>query len=311
MGRIVRKSTKKSSKGKLYFGYTCIIAGICLVPFFVETLRLELVLLSCACVVAGVLLLKGAKRRQEELDKAEADKNEMDTMHISLASDRHDPPTGQTPASEDKESEAKMPQVPNPEHDPYLERWNNRKAPKIVDLEMPDLPFQSRFDFSHIRGYDFGMEGNPIPFFIDGKNRDIATEDILSLNPFLRQAHDQDRKVPVFAFSADKIRFDSKEPETDDLTMLSTRPLTKTGKLPKYPLMMKIRTLSNDESWNMQTAEGSGGKELFGEIYYLQTGEIGKARIICWRHVRKKEYATSECYTFNIKRNKEGLYLAE
>ena len=214
-------------------------------------------------------------------------------------------------ASEGKESDAKMPQVPNLEHDPYLERWNNRKAPKIVDLEMPDLPFQSRFDLSHIRGYDFGMEGNPVPFFIDGKNRDIATEDILSLNPFLRQAHDQDRKVPVFAFSADKIRFDSKEPETDDLTMLSTRPLTKTGKLPKYPLMMKIRTLSNDESWNMQTAEGSGGKELFGEIYYLQTGEIGKARIICWRHVRKKEYATSECYTFNIKRNKDGLYLAE
>lgn len=201
--------------------------------------------------------------------------------------------------------------VPNPTNDPYLERWNNRKPPRIIPLEMPDLPFQSRFDLCHVRGYDFGMEGNQIPFFIDGKNREIAIEDILSLNPFLKQAHDQDRKVPLFAFSSDKIRFDSKEPDTGDLTMLWRCPLTKTGKLPKYPLMMKIRTLSNEQSWNMQTLEGPGGKELIGEIYYLQTGEIGKARITCWRHVRKQGCASSECYTFNIKRSKDGLYLAE
>lgn len=214
-------------------------------------------------------------------------------------------------ASEGKESEAKMPQVPNLEHDPYLERWNQRKPPQLVNLEMPEIPFTSRFDFSHVRGFNFGMEDNRIPILIDGDNRKTASEDILSLNSVIRQAHDRDASIPVFSFSKDKIRFESKDLAGDDYTTLTILPLTKTGKLPKYPLRMDVRTLSNDEAWNMKAQDGPGGDEIWGEIYYLQSGDIGKARIVCWRHIRTKKNMVSENYIFNIKRNKDGLYLAE
>lgn len=214
-------------------------------------------------------------------------------------------------ASEGKESEAKMPQVPDFEQDPYLESWNNRKSPQLVNLEMPELPFTTRFDFSHVRGYDFGMAGNNIPILIEGKNRKTATEDILSLNFFLEQAHERNAEIPAFAFSADKIRFEPGDFSTDDYTTLSMLPLTKTGKVPKYPLKMTVRTLSHDEAWNMKLPDGPGGDEIFGDIYYLQSGEIGKATIFCWRHERTKEYASSVNHIFKIKTNQSGMYLED
>lgn len=61
---------------------------------------------------------------------------------------------------EEKKPNEKISQVPNPENDPYLERWNNRKPSEIIELEMPEITFQSRYDFSKVRALDFGMENN-------------------------------------------------------------------------------------------------------------------------------------------------------
>ena len=167
---------------------------------------------------------------------------------------------------------------------------------------MPELTFYSRYDFSKVRGFDFGMENNSITLFIDGENRLTAKEDILSLNCFLSDGHMNDPEIPVFLIHEKDIRFEPSQPSLDDYTRLFTLPLTPTGKKPKYPLELSFCTLSQDEHWQAST---EGGKEIFGQIWYLSNGEIGKARVICWKY-EKKNYG---CFIFQIRRNNDGLYL--
>lgn len=206
---------------------------------------------------------------------------------------------------EEKEISVKHGQVPNPTHDPYLEKWNNRKPPQIINLEMPELTFQTRYDFSKIRGYDFGVEDNQITFFIDGKNQLIAKEDILGMNRFLSEGHVNDSEIPVFSIHEKEIRFEPSDLSgIDDYTRLDILPLTPTGKQPKYPLRMSFCLLSQEEQWKISQTKG---KEVFGRIYYLQSGDIGKAEIICWIHNGKK----SSCFIFQIRRGKDGLFLSK
>lgn len=192
--------------------------------------------------------------------------------------------------------------VPNPNHDQYLEKWNNRKPPQIINLEMPEIAFQTKYDFSKVRGFDFGMENNPISIFIDGKNQLVAKEDILYLNVFLSQACVEDSDVPMFEINESTIRFEPSSLGRDDYTRLKILPLTSTGKKPKYPLEMNFCLMSQDEHWKMSQ---SLGKEVFGQIWYLNSGEIGKARIICWNYEGK----SSRCYIFQIRRGKDGPFL--
>lgn len=203
---------------------------------------------------------------------------------------------------EQKKPASQPTKVPNPTNDPYLNRWNDRKPPQLIELEMPNLTFYSRYDFSKVRGFDFGMENNQIILFIDGKNRLTAKEDVLSLNRFLSEGHMNDPEIPVFLIHEKDIRFEPSQPSLDDYTRLFTLPLTPTGKKPKYPLELSFCTLSQDEHWQAST---EGGKEIFGQIWYLSNGEIGKARVICWKY-EKKDYG---CFIFQIRRNNDGLYL--
>ena len=206
---------------------------------------------------------------------------------------------------EENKVSTKRGQVSNPTNDPYLEKWNTRKAPRIITLEMPELTFQTRYDFSKIRGYDFGMENNQMIFFIDGKNQLIAKEDILDMNRFLSVGHINDSEIPIFSISEKEIRFEPSDLSgIDDYTRLTTLPLTPTGKQPKYPLMMAFCLLSHDEQWKISQTKG---KEVFGRIYYLQNGNIGKAEIICWVHNGMK----SSYFVFQIRRGKDGLFLSK
>lgn len=194
-----------------------------------------------------------------------------------------------------------QPQVPTPTNDSYLNRWNERKPPEVIEMEMPELPFQTRYDLSKVRAFDFGMENNPISFFIDGHNREIATSDILQLNRYLAQGSEENSNIPIFQIGSD-VRYEPSQLGMDDYTRLYTLPLTPTGKNPKYPLTMKFALLSQDEHWRSST---TGGTEIFGQLWYLQNGEIGKAKVICWNYA-KPDYG---CYVFQIRRGKDGLFL--
>lgn len=204
----------------------------------------------------------------------------------------------------EEKSSAKCSQVPNPNHDPYLEKWNNRKPSRIINLEMPELTFQTRYDFSKVRGFDFGMENNRISIFIDGKNQKIAKENILKLNAFLSQGYKKETDVPEFHIEADSIRFEPSERGGDDYTRLFMMPPTPTGKKPKYPLKMSFCLMSHDEQWKVSSGKG---KEIFGHIYYLQDGNVGKAEVICWKHQGKK----SSYFVFHIRRSSNELLLSK
>lgn len=191
--------------------------------------------------------------------------------------------------------------VPNPNHDPYLDAWNNRKQPEIIELEMPELTFETRFDLSKVRGFDFGMENNQISIFLDGKNRIIAKEDIESLNPLLEQAHKEDPSIPLLHINPDDVRFEPSKIPLDDYTRICILPLTKTGKIPKFTIKMTFHLLSQDQHWEVME---KGGKEVFGRIWYLKTGEIGKAEVIGWDYNKD----TWTCNKIPIRREKDGSY---
>lgn len=204
----------------------------------------------------------------------------------------------------EEEGDFRRTQVPNPDLDMYLEKWNNRKPSRIINLEMPELTFQTRYDFSKVRGFDFGMENNQISIFIDGKNQKIAKEDILKLNSFLAQGYKEEMDVPEFYIDENSVRFEPSGREYDDYTRLFMMPPTPTGKKPKYPLKMTFCLMSHDEQWKVISGKG---KEIFGHVYYLQDGNIGKAEVICWKHQGKK----SSCFVFHIRRRTDGLFLSK
>lgn len=194
-----------------------------------------------------------------------------------------------------------QPQVPNPANDSYLKRWNERNPPEIIEMEMPELSFQTGYDLSKVRAFDFGMENSQISFFVDGHNREIATGDILQLNRYLAQGREENPHIPLFQIGGD-VRYEPSQLGMDDYTRLYMLPLTPTGKKPKYPLTMKFALLSQDEHWHRST---TGGTEIFGQLWYLQNGEVGKAKVICWNYT-KPDYG---CYVFQIRRGKDGLFL--
>lgn len=77
--------------------------------------------------------------------------------------------------------------------------------------------------------------------------------------------------IPPLNFAPTK---DHKRP--CNYTYLKENEKTPTGKDPKYRYVVYFNTFIGNylKDW---------GNDTFGEIYYLQNGEIGKVRIIIWR----------------------------
>lgn len=81
----------------------------------------------------------------------------------------------------------------------------------------------------------------------------------------------RDRYIPALNYDEDP---DFRGPCNH--TKLEIIPLTPTGKKPKYKAFVRFATFKGDyhKDW---------GNDTFGDIYYLQDGTIGKAKIIMWR----------------------------
>lgn len=104
-------------------------------------------------------------------------------------------------------------------------------------------------------------------YLIGREDRQKASEDILYVNPYLRHAKDLLRSFPACQFREKEFSF------TERLVNGFTRfcfltfiPYTKTGKLPKYPIILHAHISDN----------------FFGELYYGRSGEIDKAKVIVW-----------------------------
>lgn len=137
-------------------------------------------------------------------------------------------------------------------------------------IEMPDLPFQTKYDFSIIQGAQPDL--NTLRFILTGANKITATEDIMLVC-----------KIAKIKLRADDLVFTADAMATSvnsDFTNLTFCGLTATGKIPVYPLRLYF-TNSNDPSRT---------KTYYtGEIFYRKDGTVGKYAINRWRRISRIE----------------------
>lgn len=103
-------------------------------------------------------------------------------------------------------------------------------------------------------------------FLIEGDYINLACMDILSLNDIIMQIQPNRniRKTDLRIGNLNEI-------ETN--CHVVTLPLTPGGKLAKFP--QKLNFFTTDHSFDVKN-------DLFGEVYYLSDGSIGKAEITIW-----------------------------
>ena len=115
---------------------------------------------------------------------------------------------------------------------------------------------------------------------IDKANQPTVLKDIEYVNTFIVQAIPLAKLAFNYKIPIDKISFVTQTINTpvDSCTQYYTffecAPYTPTGKNSKYPLILHFAT---EKAYDLETNE-----KCTGEIYYLQNGSIGKARLICW-----------------------------
>ena len=132
--------------------------------------------------------------------------------------------------------------------------------------------------------YDFKKMKKQSNYYIldgQGKERETATQDILSLNEIFQHSCCKDLGLYI---EVKNIVFETKEvvfasigeymEYTSDLSGIRIQymPYTKTGKLAKYPYWLYFIAENVQKSNNEKVT-------MFGSIYYLQNGAVGKVGI--------------------------------
>lgn len=78
---------------------------------------------------------------------------------------------------------------------PYSDIIKNGKAMETIKIAAPKVDFKTKYVLSNLRAYKLG---NQKGFLLDGQNRGIAQEDLMSLNPLLAQGNSEDSSIPLF-----------------------------------------------------------------------------------------------------------------
>ncbi len=112
-------------------------------------------------------------------------------------------------------------------------------------------------------------DGKP-RYLFEGNNCALLNSDIKLINKSLKENS--------FELIIPELNFNTNLPSGGPVnyTFLWLNEFTPTGKKPKYIYTVYFNTFVGNyiKEW---------GNDTFGEIYYLQSGKIGKVRIIFWR----------------------------
>lgn len=130
------------------------------------------------------------------------------------------------------------------------------ESEKVTEITIEKLPLNFA-DYDLSKSLD--MESN--------KSKLLA--DISKLNRKLLDAKTLCPRISFLRIPAESLSFSGSCP-----TYLEKRANLKSGKLPKYPLCLHYRTNNFNKP--------DPADNYFGDIYYLKSGEIGKAELICW-----------------------------
>ena len=100
------------------------------------------------------------------------------------------------------------------------------------------------------------------------------SQDLMSLNDFIGKSREILR-TNIELISDLNIRYNINSIEHyENLTKIELMPLTKTGKIPKFPVVLHFNASKSIEWPNNNT--------LFGHVFYFPDGKIGKAEVISW-----------------------------
>lgn len=107
-------------------------------------------------------------------------------------------------------------------------------------------------------------------FLLKGDNQKKAVANILSLNEFFKEAHSLCRSFPAVKISKSMLEFKERRSPTGFplFCYLSATPKTKAGNTPKYPHVLEVNC----------------SEELFGKIFYLPGGVMGRVEFIVWHN---------------------------
>lgn len=126
--------------------------------------------------------------------------------------------------------------------------------------------------------YDYRMAR----MLITTANQPVVLKDIEFMNSFIEKAISLANlklpyKIPIenISFSKETLKI-ANETHNQYYSFFECTPYTPTGKNAKFPLILHFAT-NNIHSIDFDN-------KYQGEIYYMQNGSIGKARLICWLH---------------------------
>lgn len=104
-------------------------------------------------------------------------------------------------------------------------------------------------------------------YLFENTNIPLAIDEILYVNAFLSEAAHLLSYFPKKQISKNILCFKKRLINgTNAFCFATFNPLTNTGKMPKYPMVLHFHI----------------SEELFGDLYYAQNGEIEKGDIIVW-----------------------------
>ncbi|MEI0518793.1 hypothetical protein [Brachyspira murdochii] len=148
------------------------------------------------------------------------------------------------------------------------------------------IRYYKDIDYSTTNFSEIFYDINNMSGVLVGNMRNRIKEDLNSLNIFIRQAQDMKIAVkPFFNLDINNIIFDlpnKNQGETDIYTYLYKVPLTKKGKIPKYPYELGFRTVEKVNT-DIHCKDIKYFDTIFGIVYYLENQTIGKCSI----HMKK------------------------
>lgn len=126
-------------------------------------------------------------------------------------------------------------------------------------------------------------------YSIPEEYRDMVLDELMKINALLDEACAKSSVVPKTRIIKENIKFNPSEKMDSDFTKFVYTPYTKTGKISKHPYYIKF--YPNGSLFDKE--------HLFGDVYFTQNNQIGKAWIVSWLN--------HKCYIINCTTKEKKL----
>ena len=144
-----------------------------------------------------------------------------------------------------------------------------------IKVDRIDIPYEIEL-MEYERSYTSSNGASVDVYFIPKGMRQFATEQVCQINRHLQIAHDL-TGIPPFRVDPLRLFFTHTSPFVYDATCLEYSPLTKTGKLSKYPYSISFCDTPEHGS------ASRGGSHIHGCLFFKSGSlDLYKAHAYCW-----------------------------